>query len=803
MIIGKDKRFAGICLGLALITGCVFWPVTRYGFISLDDPYHILYNRPVSSGLTWPGVRWALGSGYACNWQPLTWISHMTDCSLFGLRPGGHHLTNLLLHLANTLLLFALLRKLSGACWRSALVAALFAWHPLHVESVAWVSERKDVLSGFFFLLTLWEYVRCVEERGGGVMEWWSGGKGKSEIRNRASVVNYSSTPTLHCAAAVRYYALALFFFALGLMSKPMLVTTPFILLLLDYWPLGRLAATNPKSEPDNTAGSPDLRAADYGPRTNSAFSLFVEKLPFLFLAGASSVVTFAVQRNGGAVVSLSVLPFWTRVANAAVSYLRYVEHTLWPAQLTICYAYPDHWPAALVMAAALLVGGGCVWGWIRARRQPYLLAGWCWFLGMLVPVVGLVQVGSQAMADRYMYLPSIGLLVVFVWGANDFAIWIGKSGGRYAAHLRRALGRRQGQAAPGPNWVAVAAGIVALAGCLVCAWRQLGYWRDGQTLFRHALAVTADNGPAHDGLGTALLDMGRPSEALREYRESVRLQPDSPDAQLNLASALLDTGHPEDSLGHFEAALRAWPSNARTHQGYGCSLFRLGRFDEARLHFAEAGKLDPNNPQIHYNLGTVLLTQCRVQEAVTELTAAVRLDPNYAAEAVKLAPADALLRYNLGTILLMQARVDDAVAQLSEAARLDPNLHEAHRNLGVALIRQGNPAAGIQHLAAAGRLEPENAEIHFDLGHALLDEHRAEEAAAQFREGLRLRPGDALAQYRLAAACAGAGRFADAAAAAQAAHDLAVSGGLPELANRALVAMKSYQAGRPAQQAY
>jgi Flp pilus assembly protein TadD len=832
MILQKDKRFVGICLALALITGGVFWPVTQYGFSSLDDPYHILYNRPVNSGLTWQGVNWAMHTGYACNWQPLTWISHMLDCSLYGLRPGGHHLTNLLLHLANTLLLFALMCKMTGARWRSALVAALFAWHPLHVESVAWISERKDVLSGLFFLLTIWAYVGYTDK----VRSPWSVVRSrernpKSEIRNPKEGRNPKSEPETapgflppgaaddgrrtFPASRFTFYALALAFFALGLMSKPMLVTTPFVLLLLDYWPLQRVsspwsvvsslksgaARLDPKQPTSGNrlpSSNAELRTADFGLRTRG-FNLVLEKVPFFILSLASSAVTFFVQRTGGAVVSLTALPLWTRVTNAAVSYLRYLEKALWPSQLTICYAYPSRWPAALVVAAALLVGAGCACAWLRARRQPYLLAGWCWFLGMLVPVVGLVQVGAQAMADRYMYLPSIGLLVLLVWGANDLAQWLAKGGSASTSKLCRAFGWRQGRESPVSKWFAAAAGVVVLAVCLAGASRQLEYWRNGETLFRHALAVTADNGPAHDGLGTALKDMGRPNEALVEYRESVRLQPESPDAQLNLAAALLDTGHAEESLGHFEAALRMWPSNARTHLSYGCSLFRLGRFDDARRHFAEAARLDPDSPQIHYNLGTVLLTQAKVEEATVELATAVRLDPGYASEAVKLAPDDALLRYNLGTILLMQSRVAAAAAQLAEAVRLDPKFHEAHHNLGVALIRQGDAASGIQHLSEAARLQPDEAEIRFDLGQALLDQHRAEEAAAQIHEGLRLKPEDARAHYRLAAAYAETGRFTDAAVEAQKAHDLAVSGCMPELANQAGAALKLYQSRRQA----
>jgi protein O-mannosyl-transferase len=789
MITRLDKRFVGICLGLALVTGCVYWPVTRYGFVSLDDPYHILYNHPVNSGLTWQGLRWAMQSGYAYNWQPLTWISHMIDCSLYGLKPGGHHLTNLLLHVANSLLLFTLMCKMTGARWRSALVAALFAWHPVHVESVAWISERKDVLSGFFFLLALSAYVRYVEERTASCKLQVEGCRLTEEKNLQPSTFTSSHGVNLQ---PWLYYALALALFALGLMSKAMLVTTPFVLLLLDFWPLQRVSSPwslVSSSKSGATRPNSDLLTTDYGLRTKPHHSitpslrLLLEKLPFFVLSLASSLVTFLVQKDGGAVVSLAALPFSTRMANAAVSYLRYLEKTLWPANLAICYTYTNHLPVALVTTAALLIPAGCVFAWMLARRQPYLLVGWFWFLGMLVPVIGLVQVGAQAMADRYLYLPSIGLFVMLVWGTNDL--------------LSQAMARRGARDSSNPGWAAAAVALVVLAACLVCSSRQLGYWRNGETLFRHALAVTTDNAPAHDGLATALKDSGRTSEALAEYRESVRLQPDSPDAQRNLAGSLLDAGQPEEALCHFEAALQLWPSNAKTHVGFACCLFRLGRFDEARLHFAEAARLDPSNAQIHYNLGTVLLTLAKVEDAAVELDTAVRLDPNYASEAVKLAPGDALLRYNLGTILLMQSRVEDGIAQLAEAVRLNPDLCEAHRNLAVALLRQGNAAAGIQHLSEAARLKPDDAEVHSDLGQALLDQHHAEEAAAQFHECLRLKPEDPRMHFRLAAAYAETGRFTEAVQAAQKAHDLAVAGGLPDLANQAGVALKRYQSGQ------
>ncbi len=361
---GLDKKppLTAICLLLALVTALLYWPITSHDFVSFDDQEYITENPHVTPGLTWDGIAWAMSAGYASNWHPLTWISHMADCSLYGLHPGGHHLTNLLLHVANTVLLFLLLYQLTGAVWRSACVAALFAWHPVHVESVAWASERKDVLSTLFWILTLIAYSHF-----------------KSQISNLRS--------------RQMWYFAALIFFALGLMCKPMLVTLPFVLLLLDFWPLQAASPGHPRAWP----------------------RLLVEKIPFFLLAGIASVVTYLVQKHGGAVSSLEVAPLSSRLANALVAYLRYVGKSIWPAHLAAMYPYVKHWPALWVITAAVLVAGLSILFLLRARTSPWLIVGWLWFLGTLVPTIGLVQVGAQSMADRYTYIPGIGLFLLLV----------------------------------------------------------------------------------------------------------------------------------------------------------------------------------------------------------------------------------------------------------------------------------------------------------------------------------------------------------------------------------------------------
>jgi len=402
---GGIRRQVCIYLGLGLLTLAVFGPTVRYSFLDYDDDAYVLTNPHVLTGLTWQNVGWAFGSTHASNWHPLTWLSHALDCQLYGRRASGHHLTNVLFHLTNTLLLFGLLQRMTGSLWRSAFVAALFAVHPLHVESVAWIAERKDVLSAFFFLLTLWAYVRYVERS--------EGGGRKSDVRGPWSFGHLPSSV---------FYLLSVGCFALGLMSKPMLVTLPFLLLLLDYWPLRRFPFSAGKPEIRGSRGKErrsrvPAPASTLNPQPSTLPRLLAEKLPFLALAAASCLATAFAQKKGGAMLSLREFPFRLRLANALVSYARYLGKALWPEQLAPFYPNPVHWPGWQVAGAGMLVAAASIAVIALARRAPYLFTGWFWFLGMLIPVIGLVQVGSQAMADRYMYLPAIGLFLVAAWG--------------------------------------------------------------------------------------------------------------------------------------------------------------------------------------------------------------------------------------------------------------------------------------------------------------------------------------------------------------------------------------------------
>jgi tetratricopeptide (TPR) repeat protein len=577
----KNQIAALICLALAVVTTALYWPITHYGFINFDDDDYITNNSHVQAGLTRAGVIWAFQTGAAANWHPLTWLSHMLDCQLYGLYPGGHHSTNLIFHVVNTLLLFLWLRQMTGALWRSALVAALFAWHPLHVESVAWAAERKDVLSAFFWMLTLIAYTRYAQKR--------------SRVEGRGSRADIA-VQALDSRLSTLDYFLALLFFACGLMSKPMVVTLPFVLLLLDFWPLERFSRfTFHVSRSEK-------------PLTESAVRLICEKLPFFALTLAASVVTYFVQTSGRALWSPVGLSFSSRLENALWAYERYISKTFWPVDLSIYYPHPYHWPAGLAIGAAFLLAlwsGLFIW---RARQNPYLPVGWFWFLGTLVPTIGLVQVGSQSMADRYMYIPSIGLFILVVWGLDDFLNW--------RPHWRRIM---------------TLAGGVALAGCLVVTRIQLSYWQNSIRLFRHAIEATTDNFVAYTCLGETLRDLGMNKEALMLCTEAVRISPNSPVAQYNFGMALLQNQRLGEAIEHLDAAARLAPCNSEIQYNLGLVFLLHNKPDEAARYFTAALVETPDFAEAHRRLAQALSQQFKSKEAIFHYRAALRLKPDFA----------------------------------------------------------------------------------------------------------------------------------------------------------------------------
>jgi tetratricopeptide (TPR) repeat protein len=717
-----------VCLALAAVTLLCYWPLTHHDFINYDDPDYIPKNPHVTTGLTRDNLIWAFGTGYYANWHPLTWISHMADCQLYGLNAGGHHLTNLLFHIANTLLLFLVLNRMTGTIWRSAFVAALFAWHPLHVESVAWASERKDVLSTFFFLLTLGAYAKYAQSKAESP---------KSKVQNGepfpSSIIHNPSS----------YYLLALLFFILGLMSKPMVVTLPFVLLLLDYWPLQRFQIPTLRLPVDHTN---QPQAADGGPRTVDpklgtwnlklrtifslqplAFSLLLEKIPFFALALCSSIITFLVQKAGGAVMSLESIPLPLRIGNALIAYVRYISNTVCPIGLAPFYPYETHWPEVLVLGAGLLL---TVWSFlilVKARTYPYLPVGWCWFLGTLVPTIGLVQVGVQSMADRYMYIPSIGLFLLVVWGLCDLrrfcANWSADASPASSNEVKPvawAPAPISGEKSWPPrvhkaasftvqgNRVFVAGCLAALTACLISTRIQLQYWQNAGKLFAHTLQVTSGCYFAYACVGKTYDESGQKELARACYSEAVRIAPHFVDGQYNLGTLLLEMGETDEAIKCFKHAITDRPSFARAHNNLAKALLAKGQLDEAIENLRRATELEPKWPEAHYNLGTAFLTASRIREASTEL---------------------------------------------SEALRLDPANVAAHMNLAVALVRQNKPDLALNHFAEATRLAPENSEAYFNYGLALLDQNQPDEAVTQFAEELRLRPDEAKGHYRMAVA--------------------------------------------------
>jgi hypothetical protein len=490
-----------VSLGLIALTVAVFWPVKDHDFVVYDDPDYVYDNPNLRGGLSLAGIQWAFTTTRVGNWHPLTWVSHIVDYALFGLWPGGHHLTSLFLHVLNSLLLLRALTRMTSRLWPSAVVAALFAIHPLHVESVAWVSERKDVLSTFFWTLTLVAYARYAERPG------------------------------------LRGYLLILLPLALGLMAKPMLVTVPFVLLLLDYWPLGRF--------PFSPASSGKMS----GPRPSkeTISRLIAEKVPLFLLIIASSVLTFLLQQTGGMVGTLQAYPVGNRVANAAVSYIAYIGKTIWPHRLAVFYPFDANLPLWQVASATLLLVAVSLLALRFARRLPYVFVGWFWYVGTLVPVIGLVQVGGQAMADRYTYVPCIGLFIAAAYGASDLVTrW---PQGRIAA--------------------AMGAGIV-LSAFAVVARLQVYHWKDGPSLFRHAIAVTRNNFLAHNNLGVELLNRGMLEEARAHFSEAIRIGPDYKRAHFNLGSVSWRQGKKAEAVKHYQEALRIDPNFGQAHFSLG-----------------------------------------------------------------------------------------------------------------------------------------------------------------------------------------------------------------------------------------
>jgi protein O-mannosyl-transferase len=826
----------GICIFLTAIIWVVFGQAVHHEFVNFDDDVYVYKNGMVFGGLNSTSVAWAFTEVHSSNWHPLTWLSHMLDCQWYGLNPAGHHRTNVLLHTATAILLFLVLRQMfsnapplpspllhtrrggegasapardipsprdagagrgsgSGAAlWCSAFVAAVFAIHPLRVESVAWVAERKDVLSGLFFVLTLMAYVRCVNP--------------KTEIRNpketRTPNSEKENPPGANSGFGLRtsfgfrisdfgfflrspFYWLTLLFFALGLMSKPMLVTLPFVLLLLDYWPLQRVSGVTCQ-----VSGDGAFRA--------SLLRLVVEKFPLLILSGAVCLTTLLAQKE-----AMSHLPLSVRAGNAAVSYVAYLKQMFYPSGLAVFYPYPETGLAlAKIIAAVLLLLAISAVAIVARRKHPWLLIGWLWYLGMLVPAIGILQVGSQAQADRYTYLPQIGLYLALTWIAADWCAG------------RRSRGLMLGGFS-----------VVILVALIFCARTQTAHWRNNESLWTHTLACTADSLTARINFGNALLEQGRVDEAMVHYQKALQLRPDDPEANVSFGYGLIQKGKPAEAAGYFQKALANKPNHAAAHNDLGNVLARKGAVDEAIVHFQEALRIKPDYAEASYNLGNALFEKGDLGAAITSYRKALQIKPDYV-EAC----------FNLGNALFQKGEVDEAIVQYQKALHVRPDYTRACYNLGMALVQKRRADEAIACFEKVLQLKPDHAEAHFNLGHALLQKERGDQAIAHFKQALQIKPDYAEAQNdlawelatcpqaslrngnqavelaeranqlaggadvdildTLAAAYAEAGRFDDAIRSAQKAIELAQAAGQKDPVAQLNRELKLYQTGHP-----
>jgi len=782
---------------LALVTLVLYWPVTGFDFINYDDPQFVTSNAHVQGGLNWEGVKWAFSLNEGDYWHPLTWLSLMLDASLFGRKAGGFHFMNVAFHAANGVLLFLLLRRLTGAMWRSVVVAALFALHPLRVESVAWVTERKDVLSGCFGLLSLIAYACYAQGRGRRKSETRnpkSEGNPKPETRNPKSegaaraVVPGSAFDVGCWMLDVRvptsiFYLLSLCFFACGLMSKATLVTWPFVMLLLDYWPLKRMQ--NVEASDTQPAAPFTFHVSRF---THHVLPLLFEKIPFFALSVISCFLTYSTERGRQIADGFAEAPALLRLENALVAYTRYLGKTFCPVKLAVPYVNPGHWSWLEVGGSVVvLVGVGLAVLWF-GRRRPYLLVGWCWFLGTLIPVIGLTKGWVSFMADRFTYLPSIGVLILVVWGVYE--LMQGTAAGGVEREERGSVGpelaRSTLHASRSTPILLSVAGGVAIVLCLGLTRQQIGYWKDSETLFRHVLEVTENNAAAHNNLGIALVEKGQAGEAVAEFQEGLRLKPDNVYGRYNLGLALLKNGKVDEAINRLQEFLRLKPEDADAHNHLGEALAMKGQVDAAIGQLREALRLKPDSADAHRNLGIALGQKGHPSEAIPELQEALKLNPDSAdannylgialfkegqvdaamsryREALRLSPEHADARDNLGAALVKKGQIDEAISQFRQALLLKPGDANRHNNLGAALEQRGQTDEAIGQYLLSIHLKADYADAHNNLGHALLKKGQVDTAIGEFQEAVRLKPADAEAHYNLGIALFRKGRIDEA----------------------------------------
>jgi len=647
-----------IYAGLAVLTLALYLPALTHNFVEYDDQQYVTDNPHVQGGLTWSGLMWAFGY-HAGNWHPLAWLSHMADCQIFGARPWGHHLTNILLHTANTLLLFALMKRLTrlrddaparqaGFVWRSAAVAALFAWHPLHVESVAWVAERKDVLCAFFWLLTLLAYAKFCEP-----------GNPRSKV----------------------WYGVTVLAFCCALMAKPMAVTLPFVMLLLDFWPVKRIS--------------------DFGFRISDFFRLLLEKVPFFALAAIGCWLT--LQAQAIAIVSKGGLSIPQRLAHTLVAYDHYFWALFFPVHLAVYYPYVLELDSSSVIFSGLLLAVVTCTALVNWKSRPWILFGWLWFLGTLIPVIGLVQVGDQAWADRYTYLPFIGLFVAVVWLAVE--VFRNK---KLLAGL------------------AVATGMAMLAASSL----QLTYWKNTWTLFDHANKVTKENYMAITVLASQLAKQNKYDQAIALYNQALSYKPTFPETHFFLGNAFDELNRPDEAVAEYEKALWFKPMQEQTHIFLGIVLGKQKKYEAAITNYEAALQITPDSAPAHNNLARILQTEGKFDEAIGHYRAALAIDPKLA-----------IAHNNLGILLLQKSDPAGGTAELREALRLNPTNGETMFNLGLALNQQSQWHEAADLLSKTVGPNSPDAKAHYEFGRALAHVNKTRDAMREFASALLLQP--------------------------------------------------------------
>ncbi len=704
MLIYLRPRFL-LCMFLVITTLAVYWQVGDYQFIGYDDELYVSDNPHVKAGLTSDSIIWSFTATDAANWHPLTWLSHILDVHLFGMNSGRHHLTNVFFHIANTLLLFFLLNRMTGDLWQSSFVAALFALHPLHVESVAQVAERKDVLSTFFWLLTMRSYLWYADFRG------W------------------------------HRYITTILLFILGLMVKPMLVTLPFVLLLLDYWPLGRLSIDDWRLPIEKINSNQSSIINHQSSIVNRQSSIFLEKIPFFILTVALCIVTFFVQKSGGAVRSLTVIPFDVRVANALVSYVSYIWKMILPYNLAFFYPHQGMPPAWQTAASFLLLVCVSFAAIKTVRNHPYFAFGWLWYIGTLVPVIGVVQVGSHSIADRYTYVPLIGIFIIVAWGVPNFlSKWCAKK-------LPDEIGQ------PVLRQALSVAAAALLSAFMACTWIQTQYWSDSITLFEHALDVTENNTAAHTNLGVVLQEQGRSAEAVYHFSEVLRIKPQSPKNHNNLGTALEDIGRTAEAIRHYSMALDLNPELVDVHNNIGVSLERLGSVSEAVRHYSEAIRLDPGYTEARNNLGVTLFRNGSADKAAAHFQQVLQIKPD-----------DAKAYNNLGVAVHAKGRIDEALANFQQALRIKPDYADARNNFDKVLAEKEKAVTkAIEKIQEAVELDPANPVLYFNMGNLYRKIKETGKAAEQYKKALSIHPEFSEALNNLAIMYAVMGKYDDA----------------------------------------